>query len=351
MPAQAPIFASQILTIERFILEQERNIPDATGVLSDLLYDMAISAKLIASHTTRAGLADILGSTGEENVQGEIVQRLDRFAELTIYRMNDHTRRLAAMASEEVEDFIPIPEQYGAGRDGKYVLIYDPLDGSSNIDCNVSVGTIFAIYRRKSSIGECGTLEDCLQPGNSLAAAGYIIYGSSTMMVYSAGQGVNGFTLDPHIGEFLLSHPNIQVPKKAKYYSVNQGYERQWSPGVQRYTRWLQGENESGKGLSLRYIGSLVADFHRNLLEGGIYYYPADIKDPAKPQGKLRLLCEANPLSFLVEQAGGYASDGHRRILDIQPASLHQRVPLYIGSRELVEKAEGFIRELDGVPA
>jgi fructose-1,6-bisphosphatase I len=351
MPAKAPVFTDQIITIERFILEQERNIPDATGVLSDLLNDMAISAKLIASHTTRAGLADILGSTGEENVQGEIVQRLDRFAELTIYRMNDHTRRLAAMASEEVEDFIPIPDRYGAGREGKYVLIYDPLDGSSNIDCNVSVGTIFAIYHRKSPVGERGTLEDCLQPGNSLAAAGYIIYGTSTMMVYSAGQGVHGFTLDHHIGEFLLSHPNIQVPKKAKYYSVNQGYERQWSPGVQRYTRWLQGENETGKGLSLRYIGSLVADFHRNLLDGGIYYYPADIKDPSKPQGKLRLMCEANPLSFLVEQAGGYASDGHQRILDIQPQTLHQRVPLYIGSRDLVEKAEEFIRELDGVRA
>lgn len=350
MPSKAPIFTSQINTIERFILEQERNIPDATGMLSDLLYDMAISAKLIASHTTRAGLADILGSTGEENVQGEIVQRLDRFAELTIYRMNDHTRRLAAMASEEVEDFIPIPEQFGSGREGKYVLIYDPLDGSSNIDCNVSVGTIFAIYRRQSPVGEVGTLEDCLQAGHNIAAAGYIIYGSSTMMVYSAGQGVHGFTLDPHIGEFLLSHPNIRVPKKAKYYSVNQGYERQWSKGVQRYTHWLQGDNETGKGLSMRYIGSLVADFHRNLLDGGIYYYPADITDPAKPRGKLRLLCEANPLAFLVEQAGGYASDGHQRILDIQPTSLHQRVPLYIGSRELVEKAEHFIRELDGVP-
>src|SRR5215213_3187181 len=182
MPAQAPIFASQILTIERFILEQERNIPDATGVLSDLLYDMAISAKLIASHTTRAGLADILGSTGVENVQGEIVQRLDQFAELTIYRMNDHTRRLAVMASEEIEDIIAIPEQFGGGKDGKYVLIYDPLDGSSNIDCNVSVGTIFTIYRRTSPMGECGTLEDCLQPGHQIAAAGYIVYGSSTMM-------------------------------------------------------------------------------------------------------------------------------------------------------------------------
>ena len=262
-----------------------------------LLYDMAISAKLIASHTTRAGLADILGSTGEENVQGEIVQRLDRFAELTIYRMNDHTRRLAAMASEEVEDFIPIPEQFGGGRDGKYVLIYDPLDGSSNIDCNVSVGTIFAIYRRKSPIGECGTLEDCLQPGRNLAAAGYIIYGSSTMMVYSAGQGVHGFTLDPHIGEFLLSHPNIQVPPNPNITVSTRAMNGSGRQGCSAIRAGCREKMRRARGLSLRYIGSLVADFHRNLLDGGVYYYPADIKDPAKPQGKLRLLCEANPLA------------------------------------------------------
>jgi len=213
------------------------------------------------------------------------------------------------------------------------------------------VGTIFSIHRRVSPTSERGTLEDCLQPGRSLVAAGYIIYGSSTMMVYSAGQGVHGFTLDPSIGEFLLSHPNIRVPSKPKYYSVNQGYERHWTPGVQRYTEWLQGKNGDGLGLSLRYIGSLVADFHRNLLTGGVFYYPADNKDPNMPHGKLRLLYEAAPLAFLVEQAGGYASDGHRPILDIQPEELHQRVPLFIGNRDLVEKAEQFIRELDGVPA
>ncbi|HXF64000.1 MAG TPA: class 1 fructose-bisphosphatase, partial [Caldilineaceae bacterium] len=258
----------KIVTIERFILDQQRGFKDATGVLTDLLYDMALAAKIIASRTTRAGLVDILGSTGEENIQGEEVQKLDEFANRTIFRLNDHTGRLAVMACEEEEEIIPIPDRFPTG---KYVLLYDPLDGSSNIDFNVSVGTIFAIYRRKSLEGR-GTLEDCLQPGRNLVAAGYIIYGSSTMMVYSAGQGVHGFTLDPSIGEFLLSHPNIRIPDKPKYYSVNQGYERSWSPGVRRFTAYLQGDNEQQQGLSLRYIGSLVADFHRNLLTGGIFY-------------------------------------------------------------------------------
>lgn len=336
-----------IVTIERFILEQERDYPDATGTLTNVLYDIALAAKIISSHTSRAGLAQILGSTGEQNVQGEEVQKLDAFAERTIFRLNDHTGRLAVMASEENEDLIPIPKQFATG---KYVLVYDPLDGSSNIDYNVSVGTIFAIHRRKSLEGP-GTLEDCLQPGRSLVAAGYIIYGSSTILVYSTGQGVHGFTLDPHIGEFLLSHPNIRIPAKPKFYSVNQGYERYWSEGVVKFTRDLQGDNEQGKALSLRYIGSLVADFHRNLLGGGIFYYPADSKDPAQPGGKLRLLYEAAPLAFLADQAGGYASNGHMPILDIQPASLHQRVPLYIGSRDLVEKAEAYIRRYDAIPA
>lgn len=336
-----------IVTIERFILEQERDYPDATGTLTNVLYDMALAAKIISSHTTRAGLAQILGSTGEQNVQGEEVQKLDAFAERTIFRLNDHTGRLAVMASEEIDNPIPIPPQFATG---KYVLVYDPLDGSSNIDYNVSVGTIFAIHRRKSAEGP-GTLDDCLQPGRDLVAAGYIIYGSSTIMVYSTGQGVHGFTLDPHIGEFLLSHPDIRIPAKPKYYSANQGYERHWTEGVRRFTQDLQGDNEQKQALSLRYIGSLVADFHRNLLAGGIFYYPADSQDPRKPQGKLRLVYEAAPLAFLAEQAGGYASDGQRRILDIQPERLHQRVPLYIGSRSLVEKAEAYIRRYDAVPA
>ncbi|MFN8488654.1 MAG: class 1 fructose-bisphosphatase [Caldilineaceae bacterium] len=335
-------FADKIITIERHILDQQSKFPEASGALTHLLYDLAISAKIIASNTTRAGLAEILGSEGKENVHGDDVQKLDVFAERTIYRMNDHTGRLAVMASEEEEDIIPIPDRYPTG---KYVLLYDPLDGSSNIDCNVSVGTIFAIHRRKSPDGGPGTREDCLQKGRDLVAAGYIIYGTSTMMVYSTGYGVHGFTLDPRVGEFLLSHPNIRIPAKAKYYSVNQGYQRRWSSGIQRYTSWLQGDNDEGVSLSLRYIGSLVADFHRNLLSGGVFYYPAEGKDPKKATGKLRLLYEAAPLAFLAEQAGGYASDGYQPILDIQPTGLHQRVPLFIGSRNLVEKAEKFLCE------
>jgi fructose-1,6-bisphosphatase I len=334
-------FDTKINTIERHILEQEREFPLATGMLTNLLYDLALSAKMIASHTTRAGLADVLGETGEENVYGEQVQKLDEYAERTIYRMNDHTGRLAVMASEEEEDIIPIPPNYPIGR---YVLHYDPLDGSSNIDYNVSVGTIFAIHRRKTTGDGPGSLEDCLQPGRDLVAAGYIIYGSSTMMVYSTGQGVHGFTLDPRIGEFLLSHPDIRIPAKPKYYSVNQGYEPRWSPGIRKYTRWLQGENDMKMSLSLRYIGSLVADFHRNLLAGGVFYYPAEGGSSGKPQGKLRLLYEAAPLAFLANQAGGYASDGTQNILDIQPTSLQQRVPLFIGDRVLVEKAEELLR-------
>ncbi|MCS6828819.1 MAG: class 1 fructose-bisphosphatase [Caldilinea sp.] len=337
-------YSGKLVTIERFILDQQRAHPTATGVLTNLLYDLALAAKIIASKTTRAGLAEILGSAGEENVQGEEVQRLDVFAQRTLYRLNDHTGRLAVMASEEVEDIIPIPERYPTGQ---YVLVFDPLDGSSNIDVNVSIGTIFGVYRRKTQEGR-GTLEDVLQPGRNLVAAGYILYGASTMMVYSTGQGVHGFTLDPAIGEFLLSHPNIRLPEKPKYYSANQGYQPYWSRGVQAYTEWLQQDTIEKKALSLRYIGSLVADFHRNLLTGGVFYYPADFKDPKKPGGKLRLLYEAAPLAFLIEQAGGCASDGRRAILDIQPEKLHQRTPLFIGNRLLVEKAEAFIREYDG---
>lgn len=333
-------FTDRISTIERYILDEQSDHPEATGMLTGLLYDIALAGKLISSHTSRAGLADILGTTGTTNIQGETVQKLDEYAERTIYRLNDHTGRVAVMASEEEDEIIPIPPHHTPGR---YVLIYDPLDGSSNIDVNVSVGTIFAIHRRKSESGP-GTLEDCLQPGRDLVAAGYIVYGSSTMLVYSTGHGVHGFTLDPRVGEFLLSHPNISIPAKPKYYSVNQGYQPWWSPEITKYTEWLQGAHGSPYALSQRYIGSLVADFHRNLLTGGVFYYPPDTKDPKKPGGKLRLCYEAAPLAFLIEQAGGYASDGHQSILDIQPTSLHQRVPLYIGSRDLVEKAEEFIR-------
>jgi fructose-1,6-bisphosphatase I len=328
----------QIVTIERHIVEQQRRYPEATGVFSNLLYDIALAAKIIARETTRAGLTEILGLAGQVNVQGEQQMRLDVFANETMIRMNSYTGRLAVMASEEEEDIVAIPEGYETG---KYVLVFDPLDGSSNVDVNVSIGTIFAVYRRLSAAGT-GTLGDCLQQGRCLVAAGYVIYGSSTMMVYTTGQGVHGFTLEPSLGEFLLSHPNIRIPAEPKYYSVNQGYERYWGDDVRRFTYWLQGMDQEAprKPLSGRYIGSLVADVHRNLLDGGIYCYPADTK---RPGGKLRLVYEANPLAYIVEQAGGYASDGCRRILNVQPGSLHQRTPLFIGNRELVEQAEEFM--------
>jgi len=336
-------FSSKIVTIERHILDAQRSHPEATGDLTSLLYDLALAGKFIASETTRAGLAEILGKTTDVNVQGETVMKLDRLADQTIFRLNDHTGRLAIMASEEHHDVIPIPKRYPTG---KYVLLYDPLDGSSNIDFNVSIGTVFAIYRRISTSGP-GTLEDCLQPGRNLVAAGYIIYGSSTMFVYTTGNGVHGFTLDPSVGEFLLSHPHIRIPKTPRYYSANQGYEQSWSQPVRDFTEYLQGKNDEHKGLSLRYIGSLVADFHRNLLAGGVYYYPAD---PQSPNGKLRLLYEAAPLAFIAEQAGGYASNGMISILDVEPDDLHQRTPLFIGDRAMVEKAEAFIRTHEGQP-
>lgn len=333
----------RITTIERHILEQQQSHPEATGILTQLLYDIALAGKVIASRTTRAGLAEILGRTEDVNIQGEIVQKLDRFADLTIYRLNDHTGRLAMIASEENEQPLPIPDKFPAG---KYILLVDPLDGSSNIDFNIPVGTIFGVYQRLSESGP-GTLQDCLRAGNELVAAGYIIYGSSTMLVYTTGDGVHGFTLDPSVGEFLLSHPDIHIPAEPAYFSVNLGYRKYWSKGVQRYTDYLQGLDGLIKALSLRYVGSLVADFHRNLLAGGVFYYPADYKDPKKPQGKLRLAYEAAPLAFIAEQAGGYASDGRQNILNICPSFLHQRTPLFIGNRPLVEKAEEFILQED----
>jgi fructose-1,6-bisphosphatase I len=326
----------QVVTIERHILAQQRRYPQATGVLTSILYDVALASKLISRETTRAGLADILGLTGALNVQGEEVAKLDEYANLAIVRLNQFTGRLAAMASEEIEDIIPIPDRYPTGR---YILVFDPLDGSSNIDYSVSIGTIFSVLRRKSPQGQNASIQDCLQPGRDIVASGYVLYGPSTMLVYSAGNGVHGFTLDNTVGEFLLTHPDIQIPAKAKFYSVNQGYERYWAREIQEYTNYLQTQN-----LSLRYIGSLVADFHRNLLGGGVFYYPSDTRDPKKPHGKLRLLYEAAPLAFLAEQAGGAASDGAQPILDIQPTELHQRTPLFIGNKDLVTLAEEYIR-------
>ncbi|MCB8926361.1 MAG: class 1 fructose-bisphosphatase [Ardenticatenaceae bacterium] len=328
---------SKIVTIERFILDYQ---PDyARGEFTNLLYDIALAAKVIAHKTNRAGLTDILGRAGATNIQGEQQQKLDVFADDIIFRICDHTGRLCAMASEERDDLIEIPEQF---KKGSYALVYDPLDGSSNIDVNVSIGTIFGIYR-------CvdwdlrGRLEDVLQPGRKLVAAGYVLYGSSTMLVYTTGQGVNGFTLDPELGEFLLSHENMRLPEPPAYYSVNHAYFEHWSPGVKRYLRWLQGgEGRTGAALSSRYIGSLVADFHRNLMRGGVFCYPAE---EGKPDGKIRLLYEAGPLAFLIEQAGGYASNGHAPILDIEPEDLHQRTPLFMGNRSLVYQLERFLQE------
>jgi fructose-1,6-bisphosphatase I len=338
----------KINTIERHILEEQSSHPEATGVLTSLLYDIALAGKVIASQTSRGGLAEILGKTGTTNIQGEEVMKLDDLADRMIYRLNDHTGRLAVMASEEQEDILPVSPRFPSG---KYVLLYDPLDGSSNIDYNVSIGTIFAIYNRKSQSGP-GTLDDCLQKGRDLVAAGYLIYGASTMLVYTSGMGVHGFTLDPIVGEFLLTHPNIRVPEKLKYYSVNQGYEKFWSEGVSRFAKYLQGiepdiNGEYRKGLSLRYIGSMVADFHRNLLGGGVFFYPADSKDPRYTSGKLRICYEGAPLAFITEQAGGTSSNGSQNLLDLVPDSLHQRTPLFIGNRQLVEKAEEFIQKYD----
>ncbi len=327
----------KIVTIDRFILENQPQ--EARGEFTNLLYDIALAAKAIAHKTNRAGLLDILGRAGNTNIQGEEQQKLDVYADTIIYRLCDHTGRLCAMASEEQEDIVHIPPHY---EKGSYVLIYDPLDGSSNIDVNVSIGTIFAIFRCVDW-EKRGRLEDVLQPGNRMVAAGYILYGASTMLVYSTGAGVHGFTLDPELGEFLLTNEQLRVPEPPQYYSVNHAYFGRWSPGMQQYVRWLGGrDGEDVPALSHRYIGSLVADFHRNLLRGGVFVYPAETN---KPHGKLRVLYEAAPLAFLIEQAGGYASDGRRPILDIVPESLHQRTPLIIGNRSLVEKAEQFLAE------
>ncbi len=333
-------FDDKIVTIERHIQEQQKQIPHATGQLTGLLQDIALAGKMIASRTTRAGLAEIIGATGETNVQGEAVQLLDIYAHQTLFRLNDHTGRLCAMGSEEEEELIQIPDQYD---NGDYVLLFDPLDGSSNIGYNVSVGTIFTIFRRVTPSGP-GQLEDALQPMRRIVAAGYIVYGSSTMMVYSCGNGVDGFTLDPSVGEFLLSHPNIKLPAEPKYWSGNVSYYPTWTKGVKAYSDWLVNGCEGQYNMSMRYIGSMIADVHRLLLSGGIFFYP---QEAAKTQAKLRLLYEILPMGFLVRQAGGYVSNGDGPIWDIQPDDLHQRMAVYMGNRDLVEKAEAFIAEHD----
>jgi fructose-1,6-bisphosphatase I len=330
---------THIVTIARHIIEEARRHPEARGAFSDILTDIALAAKVISRQVNMAGLMDIIGGAGHQNVQGEAVQKLDVFAQEVIYRAMDHTGYLCCMVSEECEELITIPDKFPAG---EYVLVFDPLDGSSNIDVNVSIGTIFAIYRRVTA-SERGSLEDCLQPGRNQLAAGYIVYGSSTMMVYTSGHGVHGFTLDPSIGEFILSHPNIRIPDAPlRPYSVNEGYAPRWDERVRAFVEHLKSRSmsESSGAVSSRYIGSLVADFHRTLLRGGIFLYPATSKSPS---GKLRLLYEASPLAMIAEAAGGRASDGHQSILDIPPTELHQRTPLFIGSCDLVDMAEGFL--------
>lgn len=336
--------ATSVVTIERFIIEQERQFPEATGELSGVLYDIALAAKMIASKVRSAGLVDILGAEGTDNVQGEAQQKLDVIANDIIVKAMDHGGRLCAMASEEETGLIPIPDRFKCG---KYVLTFDPLDGSSNIDVNVPVGTIFSVLK-KISVGPRGELEDMLQPGRRQVAAGYVLYGSSTMLVYTTGQGAHGFTLDPSIGEFLLSHPNIHIPEVGKFLSVNDSYERYWEEPVRALMRRYRGFDGDHTPLSVRYVGSLVADFHRNLLAGGVFCYPANAKSP---KGKLRMLYEANPLAFIVEQAGGMASNGHRRVMELMPEELHERTPLFIGSRREVETAVEMLSHLDATYA
>ncbi len=318
--------ATSVVTIDRFIIEQERLYPSASGDLSSILYDLVVAAKMISNKVRSAGLADIIGAVGTENVQGEVQQKLDLFANDTIVKAMDHGGRLCAMASEEEADIIPIPQGF---KTGKYLLLFDPLDGSSNIDVNVPVGTIFSVLKKEGEPGR-GTTRDMLQPGYKQVAAGYVIYGSSTMLVYTTGQGAHGFTLDPSIGEFLLSHPNIKTPEHGKYLSVNDSYEQHWDEPVRALMRRYRGLDGRREAMNVRYVGSMVADFHRNLLGGGLFAYPANAKSP---KGKLRLLYECNPLAFICEQAGGAATDGHVRILDVQPTELHQRTPVFLGSR------------------
>ncbi len=325
----------KVVTVSRFIMEEERRFPEASGEFSDLLNDILMAAKMIHREVNKAGLVDILGKTGDTNVQGEEVQKLDMFANRIIYQALDHTGQLCVMASEEDDEVLDIPEQYPCGN---YVLNFDPLDGSSNIDANVSIGTIFSIHRRITPGNGRGTEVDCMQPGYKQVCGGYVLYGSSTMLVYTTGQGVHGFTYDPSIGEFLMSHENVTIPARGRIYSVNEGNYERWDERTRKYINHLRSE-DNGPYKS-RYIGSLVADFHRTLLYGGIFLYPADRKSP---RGKLRLLYEAAPLAFIVEQAGGMATDGKKSIQEIEPTELHQRVPLVIGSREDVEEYLDFM--------
>ncbi|WP_194976028.1 class 1 fructose-bisphosphatase [Aquiflexum lacus] len=330
-PSDSSIAYSVGTTLDRFIKIKQNEFSFASGELSQILRDIALAAKIVNRETNRAGLANIGGAFGQTNVQGEEQQKLDVIANIRFTRALTKGGEVCAVVSEEDDEVIDL--QNGSG---KYVVAIDPLDGSSNIDVNISIGTIFSIYRRVTPVGSPIQPEDIMQPGNQQVAAGYVLYGSSTMLVYTTGHGVNGFTYEPSLGEFFLSHPNMCAPKGGDIYSINEGTSNLFEPGLKKYIELCK-----ERQFSARYIGSLVADFHRNLLKGGIYIYPATSKSP---KGKLRLLYEANALAFIAEQAGGMATDGYGRILDIKPTSLHQRTPLYIGSPDMVVEAENFLK-------
>jgi fructose-1,6-bisphosphatase I len=322
-------------------MDRQADFPYATGELTRLLSDIAIASKVVSNDVRRAGLMEnFLGAQGSTNIQGEEQQKLDVIADNQFIKMFQSGGEVCGIASEENDDFMAFETDFS--KKGKYVVLFDPLDGSSNIDVNVSIGTIFSIYRRKSEVGTTATLEDMMQPGNEQIAAGYVLYGSSTMLVYSTGRGVNGFTLDPSIGEFCLSHPDMKMPDTGRIYAMNEGNINICETGIKEYIETYCQQTLPGaeRPYSGRYIGSLVADFHRNLIKGGIYIYPDTITDP---EGKLRLLYECNPLAFIAEQAGGLATTGRQRILDIVPHKLHQRVPYFVGSKTMVEQAMSFL--------
>ena len=329
----------KILTLDEFTIQQLRDFPQATGELSGLLRDIGLAAKRVNVEVNKAGLVDILGDTGSINVQGEEVKKLDEFANDQFVGVLRHGISCAGIASEELDDIVVFNDEIS--NNSKYICMFDPLDGSANIDVNVSIGTIFSVYRRVTEKGQPVELQDFLQPGNRQVAAGYVIYGSSTIFVYATKRGVNGFTLDPSIGEFSLSHPNIQCPESGKIYSVNHGNFFQYDEKIKKYIDVCQKKNKNNGGpYTQRYIGSMVADVHRNLIKGGIFMYPGTIN---KPNGKLRLLYECNPFAFIVEKAGGKATNGKERILDVQPTELHQRTPFFVGSIKMMEELETYL--------
>ena len=330
-----------LVTLSEFVMERQSDFPYASGDLTRLLSDIGIAGKIINHKVNKAGLQDILGAAANINVQGETQMKMDVFSDETLLNAMRWGGQVAGAGSEENEKYFAFDQEHC--KKAKYVILFDPLDGSSNIDVNVSIGTIFSIFRRKSSIGDLANVNDFLQKGDEQVAAGYIIYGSSTMLVYTTGHGVNGFTLQPSIGEFFLSHPNMKIPEDGAIYSMNEGNLNACEKGVQEYIAWCkESDKKTNRPYSARYIGSLVADFHRNLIKGGIYIYPGTTKNKS---GKLRMQYECNPLAFIVEQAGGKATDGHRRIMEIVPTDLHQRSPLFIGSKNMVDKVEALIKQ------